>query len=167
MPCSRMEHPMDMVQNPIISRCCTTFSGTTAVVWLSLIDIMIWAVFRVYRNTFATGVQMTKLLPSENDCDGPWAIYDNIFQNSSAGLSFHYTCTGNYRSCINFYDNLAATNGIVDSDGRLLSSYSSALGDTGWQFSNNSTPMDGTHKADVDDTNVPAPRNLTIVGYQN
>lgn len=107
----------------------------------------------VHRNTFVAPFQMTHL--SDSDCDGPWTIEDNVFQNPDAGITYHYTCEGDYESCVPLSGNIAGTEGIVDEGGLLLEGYSSSLGEAGWQFDDGSTPRDlasdSFHEADTNE----------------
>lgn len=41
----------------------------------------------IYRNTFVCELQMTNL--SDSDCDGPWTVYDNVFQNYTSGIAYN------------------------------------------------------------------------------
>lgn len=109
----------------------------------------------VYRNTFACELRMTNL--SNGDHDGPWVINDNVLQNSFSGISYHYTCSGDYMSAVSQSGNVGSRSGVVDSSGRMTAGYSSHVGATGWQFSDGSTPMDGGY------TPVLPPMNLKIV----
>jgi hypothetical protein len=115
----------------------------------------------IYRNTFVCGLQMTKL---DSDCDGPWFIDDNIFENSSSGISYHSSCTGDYTACVSKSGNIGSTSGVVDSNGLLLSNYSSHIGLVGWQFPNGSTPINGDYVPIV--PLILPPTNLTISDTQ-
>ena len=105
----------------------------------------------VHRNTFVSTFQMTNLV--EGSCDGPFIINDNIFQNSDAGIRYHYTCSGDYLGCVSQEGNIGAVNGLVDEDGLLLES--SDIGQLGWQFSDGTTPRD--LGGDVQPISVPEP----------
>jgi len=119
-----------------------------------------------YRNTVVSGLQMTNL---NEDCDGPWTVNNNVFQNSSAGLSYHYTCTGNYTACLSQTGNIGATSAVVDSGGKLLSSRTASVGVAGWQFPDGSTPMDHTYTPGAGSSATPAapsPMGLNITTAQ-
>jgi len=93
----------------------------------------------VYRNTFASRLQMTYL---DVDCNGPWIINNNVFQNASSGLSYHYSCSGNYTACVSQSGNVGATSGLINLEGKLLPGHITNLGLAGWQFPDGSTPME-------------------------
>lgn len=117
-------------------------------------------VFWIHHNTFVCPVQMTNLNAPDN-CDGPWYFSDNIFQNATSGLSYHYTCSGTYQNCVTLSDNLGATSGIVDTDGLLTESYEEYLGLRGWQFADGSTPMDGSYEPPAPD---PGSTTINLTG---
>jgi hypothetical protein len=94
----------------------------------------------ISRNTFVSGFQMTNLAP--DDCDGPWHFEGNVFQNPSSGLSYHYSCAGDYRSCVSSTNDTGAPSGIVDGSGKLLSGYANRIGELGWQLEDGRTPIE-------------------------
>lgn len=96
----------------------------------------------IYRNTFGSPLQMTNLNEDTGGCEGPWYINNNVLQNTSSGINYHYTCSGNYTTCVSQSGNIGATSGIIEGDGNLTEAYSQYLGLAGWQFADGRTPLD-------------------------